>query len=136
MVIRGRKASPYSVSLGAFSYTIIENNRNGTVWVGGIPENDKYKIVKPDNYRAGYGVSINPKDLVKKIQENAKTGKAARVMAWKVGVSVQVGSVLGTNEADKIDNAIRGRSFGLQACLLPALVYLKVKVRKVLSSYQ
>ena len=98
----------YSVDLGAVSYTVIVNNRNGSVWIGGIPESD--------NYRAGYGLSLNPKDLMTTIKEDARTGKTPRVLKSTIGGSVQVGNVLGTNDHEKINDAIRGRSLGVQGC--------------------
>ena len=98
----------YSVDLGAVSYTVIVNNRNGSVWIGGIPESD--------NYRAGYGLSLNPKDLMTTIKEDARTGKTPRVLKSTIGGSVQVGTVVGVTKPEEVDKAIEGRSLGVQGC--------------------
>ncbi|VEG13955.1 VENN motif pre-toxin domain-containing protein [Moraxella cuniculi] len=104
----------YSVSGGVFSYTIIVNNKNDTVWVGGLPESDDV-----NNYRSGVGLSLNPKDVFNKIQQDAKSGKIRKIQS--VGASVQVGNVLGRDKADDIDKAISGRSLGVQACNIGCL---------------
>nr|WP_254596934.1 VENN motif pre-toxin domain-containing protein [Moraxella bovoculi] len=103
----------YSVGLGAVSYTVIVNNKNGNVWVGGVPESD--------NYRAGYGLSTHPRNLdlrnlIKTLEEDAKNGKTPRVIDWKLGVSAQAGTVVGATTPEEVDKAIGGRSLGAQAC--------------------
>ncbi|OBX82782.1 VENN motif pre-toxin domain-containing protein [Moraxella nonliquefaciens] len=98
----------YSVDLGAVSYTVIVNNRNGSVWIGGVPESD--------NYRAGYGLSLNPKDLMTTIKEDTRTGKTPRVLKSTIGGSVQVGTVVGVTKPEEVDKAIEGRSLGVQGC--------------------
>ncbi|MPX19653.1 hypothetical protein CPI31_08875 [Moraxella catarrhalis] len=98
----------YSVGLGAVSYTVIVNNRNGNIWIGGVPESD--------NYRAGYGLSLNPKDLMTTIKEDTRTGKTPRVLKSTIGGSVQVGTVVGVTKPEEVDKAIEGRSLGVQGC--------------------
>lgn len=98
----------YSVGLGAVSYTVIVNNRNGNIWIGGVPESD--------NYRAGYGLSLNPKDLMTTIKEDTRTGKTPRVLKSTISGSVQVGTVVGVTKPEEVDKAIEGRSLGVQGC--------------------
>ncbi|UNU73955.1 VENN motif pre-toxin domain-containing protein [Moraxella nasovis] len=97
----------YSVSAGVFSYTIVVNNRNGNVWIGGMP--------KSDEYQAGYGITINPKDYVNRIQDDIKAKGFKKPVS--LGISVQVGTVIGAGSSEaKVDQAIGGRSLGLQGC--------------------
>ena len=67
---------------------------------------EKYKILH----------SEFPKDLMTTIKEDTRTGKTPRVLKSTIGSSVQVGNVLGTNDHEKINDAIRGRSLGVQGC--------------------
>lgn len=108
----------YSVGLGAVSYTVIVNNKNGNVWIGGVPESD--------NYRAGYGLSTHPRNLdlrnfIKALEENAKNGKTPRVIGWKFGASAQAGTVVGATTPEEVDKAIGGRSLGVQGCYFGCL---------------
>ena len=67
---------------------------------------EKYKILH----------SEFPKDLMTTIKEDTRTGKTPRVLKSTIGGSVQVGNVLGKSDAKDIDEAIKGRSLGVQGC--------------------
>lgn len=100
------------------------NNRNGNIWIGGVPESD--------NYRAGYGLSLNPKDLMTTIKEDTRTGKTPRVLKSTIGGSVQVGTVVGVTKPEEVDKAIEDL-LEYKAVISAVWAYPKAKVKMVQS---